>query len=144
MKALYDAETSKIEQVKARHILVKTKDEAEAIIKMLDEGADFIELAKTKSTGPSGPNGGDLGFFGKGQMAPRFEKAAFALEIGKYTPKAILTQFGFHIIKLDERRTAPAPEYDTVKDQFRQVILRDKYGELIKDARKKLNVKIMD
>ena len=144
VKSRFDVETSKVEQIKARHILVKTEDEANEIIKMLDDGANFIELAKKKSTGPSGPNGGDLGFFGKGQMVPEFEKAAFALEIGKYTAKAAKTQFGYHIIKLEERRTAPPPEYEALKAKFRQIILREKYGVLIKNAREKLKVKILD
>ena len=73
------------EEINARHILVKTEEEAKAIIAELDGGADFVALAKEKSTGPSGPGGGDLGFFGKGQMVPEFEAAAFALENGKYT-----------------------------------------------------------
>lgn len=144
VKARFDEETSKVEQVKARHILVKTEDEAKAIIKKLDEGADFIELAKKKSTGPSGPNGGDLGFFGKGQMVPAFERAAFALEPGKYTAKAAKTKFGYHVIKLEERRTAPPPEYDGVKAKFRQLILRERYGDLIKSTRTKLKVEILD
>ena len=144
VKSRFELETSKVEQIKARHILVKTEDEANEIIKMLDDGADFVELAKKKSTGPSGPNGGDLGFFGKGQMVPEFEKAAFALEIGKYTAKAAKTQFGYHIIKLEERRTAPPPEYEALKAKFRQIILREKYGDLIKSTREKLKVKILD
>ncbi len=144
VKSRFDVEASKVEQIKARHILVKTEDEANEIIKMLDGGADFVELAKKKSTGPSGPNGGDLGFFGKGQMVPEFEKAAFALEIGKHTAKAAKTKFGYHVIKLEERRTAPPPEYETLKAKYRQLILREKYGELIKNTREKLKVKILD
>ena len=144
VKSRFDVATSNVEQLKARHILVKTEEEANEIIKMLDGGADFIELAKKKSTGPSGPNGGDLGFFGKGQMVPEFEKAAFALEIGKYTAKAAKTKFGYHIIKLEERRMAPPPEYETLKAKYRQLVLREKYGELIKKTREKLKVKILD
>ncbi len=144
VKARFDEATSKVEQVRARHILVKTEDEAKEIIKLLDDGADFVELAKKKSTGPSGPNGGDLGFFGKGQMVPEFEKAVMALEIGKYTPKAAKTKFGFHIIKLEERRTAPPPDYNSVKAKFRQIVLRVKYGDLIVNTRKKLKVEILD
>ncbi len=144
VKIRFELETSKVEQVKARHILVKTEEEANEIIKMLDDGADFIELAKKKSTGPSGPNGGDLGFFGKGQMVPEFEKAAFALETGKHTAKAAKTQFGYHVIKLEERRTAPPPEYEALKAKFRQIILREKYGDLIKSTREKLKVKVLD
>ena len=144
VKSRFEVETSKVEQIKARHILVKTEEEAIEIIKMLNDGADFIDLAKKKSTGPSGPNGGDLGFFGKGQMVPEFEKAAFALEIGKHTAKAAKTKFGYHIIKLEERRKAPPPEFEALKAKFRQIILREKYGDLIKSTREKLKVKILD
>ncbi len=86
VQARYDAlikEFPSGKEVKARHILVKKKEEAEAIIKELDGGADFVKLAKEKSTGPSGPRGGDLGFFGKGQMVPAFEKAAFSIKKGE-------------------------------------------------------------
>ena len=111
----------------ARHILVKTKEEAEAIIKELDAGADFAKLAKEKSTGPVRPEGGDLGFFSPGQMVPAFEKAAFALKAGKYTKEPVKTQFGWHVIKVEEKRNAPPPEFDQVKDQVRQLVLREKY-----------------
>ncbi len=144
VKARYEAETSKIEEIKARHILVKTEKEALEIIKMLDEGADFIELAKTKSTGPSGSRGGDLGYFGKGQMVPEFEKAAFALEVGKYSAKPAKTQFGYHVIKLDERRKATPPPYEKAKAKYRQMILRERYADLIKDTRGKYKVEILD
>ena len=77
------------EEVRARHILVASKEEAEAIIKELDSGTDFATLARQKSTGPSGPNGGDLGYFGKGRMVPEFEQAAFALETGGYSKEPV-------------------------------------------------------
>ncbi len=83
LKARYDKEIAAMpprKEVHARHILLKTKEEAEAVIKELEGGADFETVAKEKSTGPSGPDGGDLGFFGEGQMVPTFEKAAFALK----------------------------------------------------------------
>lgn len=144
IKARYTSETAKIEEIKARHILVKTEDEARDIINLLDEGGDFAGLAKEKSTGPSGPNGGDLGFFSKGQMVPAFEKAAFALEVGNYTKQPVKTQFGYHIIKIDERRKAIPQPYEQVKSQFRQMILRERYSELVDRARKKLKVEILD
>lgn len=144
VKARYEAETSKIEEIKARHILVKTEKEALDIIKSLDGGADFIELAKTKSTGPSGPKGGDLGFFSKGQMVPEFEKAAFALKVGEYTAKPARTQFGFHVIKLEERRKATPPPFEQAKGKYRQMILRERYADLIKETRAKYKVKIID
>ncbi len=144
VKALYLQETSKVEEINARHILVKTKEEALEIVKLLDEGRDFAAIAKEKSTGPSGANGGDLGFFGKGQMVPAFEKAVFALQDGQHTKEPVKTQFGYHVIKLEKRRTAPPPPFDKVKEQYRQQILRERYGELVKDTRKTNKIEILD
>ncbi len=98
--AFADAET--FERVKARHILVKTQKEAIAIKKDLDEGGSFNYYAKYHSICPSGQNGGDLGFFGKGQMVKEFENAAFALPIGQVS-EPIHTQFGWHLIVVDDR-----------------------------------------
>ena len=112
----------------ARHILVKTKEEADAIIKQLDGGAKFEDIAKEKSTDPgSGAQGGDLGWFSAGQMVPEFEKAAFALEPGKYTKEPVQSQFGFHIILLEDKRAKQPPAFEQVKEQFRSQVLRDKY-----------------
>ncbi len=144
IRALYLEETGKVEEVKARHILVKTPKEAQDIIKQLNEGGNFIALAKEKSTGPTGPSGGLLGFFRKGRMVPAFEQAAFALEPGKHTAQPVKTQFGYHVIKVEERRKVAPPAFETVKDQFRQAILRDRYGKLIKSARKEASVEILD
>lgn len=146
-KARFDKElaaaTPEVE-VRARHILVKTLEEAKAIISQLDDGADFIELAKEKSTGPSGPNGGDLGFFGAGQMVPAFEAAAFELEAGTYTKEAVQTQFGFHVIKSEEKRDRPFPKFEEVRDNMRQVLLRERYVELVDAARADVKIEILD
>ena len=102
-----------VNEVHARHILVKTKEEAEAIIKQLDGGADFEKLAKEKSNDPSGKtNGGDLGYFGPGQMVPEFEKAALALDVGAYTKEPVQTQFGWHVIKVEDKRAKQPPAFD--------------------------------
>ncbi|HDZ72902.1 MAG TPA: peptidylprolyl isomerase [Aurantimonas coralicida] len=147
LKARYDKEIASVEakqEVHARHILVKTKEGAEAVIKQLDEGGDFEAVAKEKSTGPSGPEGGDLGFFGAGQMVPAFEKAAFALEPGTYTKEPVETQFGWHVIKVEEKREAQKPSFEQIKDQVRQVVLREKYMELVRDARAAHSVEYVD
>lgn len=147
IKARYDKEvaaTPAEKEISARHILVKTEEEAKAIIKQLDEGGKFEELAKSKSTGPSGANGGSLGFFKKGQMVPEFEAAAFALENGKYTSAPVKTQFGWHIIKKEEERNAPPPAFDDVKDRIRQILMREKYVNLITGERKGHQVEIID
>lgn len=147
IKARFEKEISAVEpeqELRARHILVKTAEEANAIVAELDGGADFVELAKTKSTGPSGPQGGDLGFFGKGQMVPPFETAAFELEPGAYTKTPVQTQFGFHVIKLEEKRDRPLPKFEDVQDQMRQVVLRERYLETVKEARSASDFEILD
>lgn len=126
-------------EVHARHILLKTEDDAKAVIKELDGGADFAELAKTKSTGPSAPRGGDLGFFGAGQMVPEFEAAAFALETGKYTKEPVQTQFGFHVIKVEETRDAQPPSFEDSVEDLRTEIAQETgtaYVEKLRGAAK--------
>ena len=103
-----------------------------SVIKELDGGKDFARLAKEKSTDPNKPDGGDLGYFGPGQMVPEFDKAAFALEKGKYTKEPVKTQFGFHVIKLEDKRPQQPPAFDQVKDQVKQIVMRDKYMELVR------------
>jgi len=120
-------------EVNASHILVKTEEEAKAIVEELKNGADFAELAKTKSTGPSGPNGGVLGWFGKGQMVPPFEEAVFALEVGQISAP-VKTQFGWHVIKLNETRVKPKPTFESMAQQIRgelsQQLIRAKLEEM--------------
>ena len=122
------------EEVRARHILVKTEDEAKAIVEELKGGKDFEELAKEKSTGPSGPNGGDLGYFGKGSMVPAFEEAAFALEVGAVS-EPVETRFGWHVIKLEDKRTQQPPAFEEVKDQVKEVLQRQARNDLVRDVR---------
>jgi len=147
VKARYDKEIAAItppEEVKASHILVKTEDEAKAIIKELDAGKDFAALAKEKSTDPNKDGGGDLGYFTKDRMVPEFSEAAFALEKGKYTKTPVKTQFGYHVIRLDDRRTQAAPTLEQVEPQVKQLVMRDKYLELLAAAKKDAGVEITD
>ena len=147
VKARFDEEMAKVtpeQQVKARHILVKTAAEAEAIIKELEGGADFAELAKQKSTGPSGPKGGDLGTFGKGQMVPAFEAAAFALEKGAFSKEPVQTQFGFHIIKVEDKVDQPLPTLEQAAPQLRQLLLTEAYTNAVKAGREKVGVSVLD
>lgn len=147
LQTRYDKEIAalpKSEEVSARHILVKTEEEAKAIIEELDGGADFVVLAKSKSTGPSGPNGGDLGYFGKGQMVPEFEAAVFALEKGQYTKVPVQTQFGWHVIKKEDQRIAEPPGFDDVKEQIRQMLARERYLELVKQSRSDTTIEVLD
>jgi peptidyl-prolyl cis-trans isomerase C len=132
------------EEVHARHILVKTEDEANAILKELAAGGDFQAIAKEKSQDPgSKANGGDLGFFAKGQMVPEFEAEAFTLKPGETSTKAVKTQFGWHIIKVEERRTQPVPTIDQVRDQVIQMVERDKYQEALAKMRGEAKIEIL-
>ena len=147
VKARYDAEVAKlppVEEVRARHILVKTEDEAKTVIKELSEGKDFAELAKAKSTDPNKSDGGDLGYFKKGMMVPEFEQAAFAMNKGDVSKEPVKTQFGFHVIKVEDKRNAPPPEFDQVKDQVKQIVMRDKYMELLKATKAGAKIEIDD
>lgn len=137
IKARYEkdiASYSAPEEVHARHILVKTEEEALKVIADLAVGGDFAAIAKERSQDPgSKDNGGDLGFFAKGQMVPEFEAAAFALAPGETSASPVKTQFGFHVIKVDDKRSQPAPTVDEVRDQIVQMIQREKYqGEVAK------------
>ena len=147
VKARYDKEVAalpKQEEVHARHILVKTEDEAKAIIKELDAGKDFATLAKEKSTDPNKADGGDLGYFAHGRMVKEFEDAAFALPVGTYTKAPVKSDFGWHVIKVEDKRIAPPPPFDQVKDQVRQLVMRDKYLELLNKAKQESKVVISD
>jgi len=147
LKNRYDAEIAgfpKETEIRARHILVESEDAAKEIIAELDGGASFEELAKSKSTGPSGPSGGDLGYFGKGQMVPEFEAAAFELSKGEYTKAAVKTQFGWHVIFKEDERDRQPPSFEQVKDQIRQLIAREKYFQLTQDARKNFKHEVLD
>ncbi len=148
VRARYDQEvanTPPTNEVHARHILVKTKEEAEAVIKELDAGKKFEDIANEKTTDPSGKgSGGDLGYFGAGQMVPEFEKAAFALEPGQYTKEPVQTQFGWHVIKVEDKRAKQPPAFDQVKDQIKNVVIREKYFALAKQLRDAAKIDIAD
>ncbi len=112
-------------EVHARHILVPTEAEAEKIIKELQNGADFAELAKKESTDPAAANGGDLGWFKKSDMLPEFADAAFALKPGQFTTKPVHTRYGWHVIQVLETRTAPPPTFAEARDQLRQKAIQE-------------------
>ncbi|WP_350335426.1 peptidylprolyl isomerase [Coralliovum pocilloporae] len=146
IKARYDQEIGQItpeQETRARHILVKTEDEAKAIIKELDGGADFAELAKTKSTGPSGPGGGDLGYFAHGRMVKPFADAAFSMDIGSHSKEPVQTQFGWHVIKVEDRRSQELPSFEAVKDQVRDIVIADKLQSVLKDLKDKAKIEII-
>ena len=129
------ADEASREQITASHILVAAEEDAIAIIKNLNDGADFAEIAKEKSTGPSGPNGGELGTFGRGQMVPAFETAAFALPAGSFSATPVQTQFGWHVIKVSEKAVKPAPSFDDMRDQLVNSLSRQHLGRVIEGLR---------
>ena len=132
---LFISDNGSREEEKARHILVPEEATARAIIEKLTGGADFAEIAKTDSTGPSGPNGGDLGYFARGAMVPTFEAAAFELEPGSFTPEPVQTQFGWHIIKVEDKRVATPPSFEEMVPQLRQNLLNQTLGQILEKLR---------
>ncbi len=122
LQAAYDAQYAEFEPIKeynSYHILVATEGKAEAIVAELEAGADFAQLAREKSTGPSGPNGGDLGWFTRGRMVPEFEEAVLELRAGEISDP-VQTQFGWHLILLKERRKSAAPSFEEVRGALTQ------------------------
>jgi len=152
MNAVTDAEAKEIYkkrlaampstgQIRARHILVKTEAEARDVSELINRGQDFVELAKKKSTGPSGPRGGDLGYFSQGDMVKEFETAAFKLKVGQVS-EPVKTKFGWHIIKIEDKRKA-AP-FEEVKDQVKTELIYKKAQEVLAGLRKAAKVEILD
>lgn len=137
-KILYEAQIGKAgKEYNARHILVENEEDATAVIELLDSGSDFSELAKEKSTGPSGPKGGNLGWFGTGQMVKPFSDATAELEKGSYTKTPVQTQFGWHVIILDDVRESSPPPFDDVKERLKMMIANQKlqaHVESVKSA----------
>ncbi|WP_051469881.1 peptidylprolyl isomerase [Chelativorans sp. J32] len=145
VRARYDEEVAKIpqqEEVHARHILVENEQEAKDIIKQLDEGGDFVEIAKEKSKDGAAANGGDLGYFTAGAMVPEFSQAAFAMEPGSHSKEPVKTQFGWHVIKVEDKRMQPPPAFEQVQDQIRSLIIRDKYMDKLASLREEAELEI--
>ena len=129
------------EEVHAAHILVADEDKAKSIVKDVKAGGDFEKLARDNSTDPSAKgNGGDLGFFKKGDMLPEFAEAAFGLKPGAITETPVKTRFGWHVIKLIERRTAPPPAMDQVRDEIRQSLIQEGVTRILAQAKTGLAV----
>jgi len=116
-------------EYKARHILLETEEAAKAVIVALDGGADFAELAKEKSTGPSGASGGDLGWFSSERMVKPFGDAVIAAELGKHSAAPVKTDFGWHVILVEDQRDLALPDFDRTADQLREAMT----GEMVRD-----------
>jgi peptidyl-prolyl cis-trans isomerase C len=128
-KKRFDQEIAKFvpsDEIHVLHILVKTEDEAKAVIADLDKGGDFAAIAKEKSLDPgSGPQGGDLGFIGRGKTVKPFEDAAYALVAGAYTKTPVQSEYGWHVIKVTEKRKEPAPTFEAEADRIRQTLAQE-------------------
>lgn len=123
------------EEVRARHILVPNEADARAIITQIQGGANFEEVARSRSTDPAGRNGGDLGFFARGDMVPEFANAAFALQPGQLSPNPVRTQFGWHVIRVEERRTSRGPAFEEARDTLRQRMIEEEVNAVIERVR---------
>jgi peptidyl-prolyl cis-trans isomerase C len=135
LEAAYDAKYggyNEGREFNASHILVATEDEAKAIVTTLEGGADFAELAKEKSTGPSGPRGGELGWFGTGAMVPAFEQAVVDMDKDAISAP-VQTQFGWHVIKLNDVRDKAAPALDEVKEELERELATELVDTYIKE-----------
>jgi peptidyl-prolyl cis-trans isomerase C len=142
--ARYDAEIAGKpgeEEVRARHILVATEADANKVLEDLKAGGDFAAIAKARSSDPgAAAQGGDLGFFKKGDMVPEFADMAFSLKPGETAPRPVKTQFGWHVIKVEERRNAPAPTFEEAHDGLRQKIIQEGVQKLVASARATVKV----
>ena len=143
MKAFYDEQVKQIkpvEEVRARHVLVETEDAAKALLKRIKGGEDFAKVAKEASKDPgSGAEGGDLGYFTKERMVPEFAEAAFGGKVGDVVGP-VKSQFGFHLIKVEDRRNKPVPAFDQVKDRIAAGLAGKAQGEYIKALREAAKV----
>lgn len=143
MKKVYEEATKAIsdeKEVRARHVLVEKEDEAKAILADLKKGGDFAAIAKEKSKDPgSKENGGDLGYFSKDQMVPEFAEAAFKLDKDQLSDP-VKTQFGWHVIKVEDKRSRPVPEFEKVKDQVEQYVVRKAQADLVTKLRSEAKI----
>ena len=131
------------EELRARHILLDNREAADAVVADLDKGADFAALAKERSKGPSGPSGGDLGYFSKQSMVPAFSDAAFKLAAGETSPP-VETQFGWHVIRVEDRRSRPVPPLDQVRDQIFQLLISEAQRDIYDEMRAKAAVNFVN
>ncbi len=137
LREAYEANLARLSapEYKARHILLEQESEAVAVIAELDGGADFSELAKQKSTGPTGPEGGDLGWFDAGTMVPPFSEAVSRMTKGSYSKTPVQTRFGYHVILLEDVKEGQAPGLDAVRDEMTTAVIQKKIQEYVEGLR---------
>jgi peptidyl-prolyl cis-trans isomerase C len=147
MKKVYEDAVKQVggeQEVRARHILVATEDEAKAIVIEINKGTDFAELARQKSKDPgAAAEGGDLGWFGKDQMVSEFADTAFKMAKGQVS-EPVKTQFGWHVIKVEDKRTKPVPEFASVKDQVETFVVRKAQADYIAKLREGAKIERLD
>ena len=149
LQALYQEELKNFvpqDEIHARHILVASEKEAKDIIVKLNAGADFATLANQYSLdkGPNGTNGGDLGYFTKDMMIPDFANPAFAMKVGEISKKPVKSPFGWHVIKVEDKRKAAAPSFESVAETLKATFAQKEVPEIIRAEREKANVQIFD
>lgn len=145
-RKVYDEQVAQLKpetEVRARHILVKEEQDAFDAIERVNRGDEFAEVAKELSQGPSKAQGGDLGYFTKGQMVKEFEEAVFALDKGEMS-EPVKTQFGWHVIKVEDKREKTPPSFDDVKERIVAALVQRKAQEVMQDLRSKAEVEIVD
>lgn len=145
-KKIYDEQVALLKpetEIRARHILVKEEEDAHKAIERVKGGDDFAEVAKEMSQGPSKTKGGDLGYFSKGQMVEEFEVAAFALGKGEVS-EPVKTQFGWHVIKVEDKREKQPPAFDDVKQRIVTALVQRKAQEVMQGLRARAKVEIVD
>ncbi len=139
----YLLENPAVREVSARHILVEDEETGKDLIKQLDAGADFVVLAQEHSTGPSGPGGGDLGFFRAEQMVKSFSDAAFAMKPGEHTATPVQSQFGWHVIKVEDERDSEQPTKESLDGQLRGELSRTAYQAIVDGLKKGVEIEIV-
>jgi len=141
---LYVKNFPEVEELKAAHILVDDEKTAKDLIKKLDKGADFAELAKENSKDGSADNGGQLGYFAKNEVVPEFAEAAFSAKVGTYVSKPVKSEFGYHIVRVDEKRMRPAASFDNVKPYIKQDLERKELVAMLNEWKSKANIERFD
>jgi peptidyl-prolyl cis-trans isomerase C len=136
MKVVYDQNLSRLggqQQFKAKNILVNTKEEADLVIKQLQQGKKFADLAKERASGPTGPNGGDLGWFNSQTMVQPVVEAVSAMKVGTYSTEPVKSEFGYHVLLLDDERTQDVPSFDAMRNDLKTAVERDKLQKHIQE-----------
>lgn len=144
LKKEYDTQVARLSntEYKARHVLTETEDQAKDVIKALDEGADFAALAKDKSKGPSGPQGGDLGWFRPAAMVPPFAEAVQKMTAGQYSKAPVKTEFGWHVILLEDTRETAPPAFEEVKDKLQTILANKSLQAYLEELRTKADIQM--